>query len=439
MKRPRLLLLCLALTAALLALAVALRPWYAQVVAEHWRAQLKTVPDQRAEILLRKVAALGEPGIPVLVEALGSQRESVARAANRLLTQRLDSWQRSSEEEDERHQAILVEALAEQVGGFGPTAQRNAARLATRVLQWLPDPKVVDRSHVIACCERVFRATEASGGLPSDEQLAAWSMPQEEEAASGADRLRPDDPGEAAASIARLGPLPGGGLPVPLFSEPQRQPEALEPSPLADADAERPRRLSALPIARLLNPLCQPDALSHAPEEVVRGPSLTVPAVEQPSTELSPLRSLRASEPGNGAPLGSAREVTRMETLEVMRLLQAEDEGTVAAARAELGRRGFRTVHFDLARRLFDPDPQVRRRLAVVLPRLRRVDPAPWLLALCRDPAAEVRLAAVTAAASLGKPDLLEQVEQLAGQDPDPRIRHQAARLAGRREGPVPH
>jgi len=130
MKRPRLLLLCLALTAALLALAVALRPWYAQVVAEHWRAQLKTVPDQRAEILLRKVAALGEPGIPVLVEALGSQRESVARAANRLLTQRLDSWQRSSEEEDERHQAILVEALAEQVGGFGPTAQRNAATMA---------------------------------------------------------------------------------------------------------------------------------------------------------------------------------------------------------------------------------------------------------------------------------------------------------------------
>jgi len=128
-----------------------------------------------------------------------------------------------------------------------------------------------------------------------------------------------------------------------------------------------------------------------------------------------------------------------METLEVMRLLQAEDEGTVAAARAELGRRGFRTVHFDLARRLFDPDPQVRRRLAVVLPRILRVDPAPWLLALCRDPAAEVRLAAVTAAASLGKPDLLEQVEQLAGQDPDPRIRHQAARLAGRREGPVPH
>jgi len=277
MKRPRLLLLCLALTAALLALAVALRPWYAQVVAEHWRAQLKTVPDQRAEILLRKVAALGEPGIPVLVEALGSQRESVAGAANRLLTQRLDSWQRSSEEEDERHQAILVEALAEQVGGFGPTAQRNAARLATRVLQWLPDPKVVDRSHVIACCERVFRATEASGGLPSDEQLATWSLPQEEQVAGGGDRLPRTDPGEAAASIARLGPLPGGGLPIPLLSEPPRQPEASEPFRLADADAERPRRLSALPIARLLNPLCQPDALSHAPEEVVRGPSLTVP------------------------------------------------------------------------------------------------------------------------------------------------------------------
>jgi len=426
MKRPRLLLFCLALAAGLLVLAVALRGWYAQVVAEHWRAQLRTVPDQRAEILLRKVAALGEPGIPVLVEALGSERESVARAANSLLTERLHFWQRSPEEDDERNQAILAEALAEQVDGFGRTARRDAAALATRILQWLPDPKVVDRSRVIACCEKVFRTIEGSGGLPSDEQLAVWSPPQTEEVASGSDRLPANDPGEAADSIARFSLLPGGGLPIPLLSEPQWEPEEMGTFRLT---AERPERLSALPIARSPIPPRQPDALLHAPEEIGRVPSLTVPSLQRPSSEPSPPVSLRVGESGEG--------MAEVHTLDLMRLLRAEDERTIAGARAELSRRGFGTVHFDLARRLFDPDARVRCQLAVVLPRLQSVDPGPWLLALCRDPTADVRLAAVTAAASLGGPDLLAQVEQIAREDPDPHIRDQATRIAALRDGPV--
>jgi len=361
MKRPRLLLFSLALAAGLLALAVALRGWYAQVVAEHWRAQLQTVPDRQAEILLRQAAALGEPGIPVLVEALGSRRENVARAANRLLAQRLDSWQRSDDDQNERNQAALAEALAEQADGFGHTARRDAAALAMGILQWPPDPKVVDRSRVIACCEKVFRTIDAGGGLPT--------------------------------------------------------------APL------------------------QPDVLTDAPEEVGRAPLLTASSPlstasvprEPSSSGLSLLRSLRASESADGPSPDSGPEVPRTNTLDLMRLLHADDPQTVGEARKELGRRGFGTVHFDLARRLFDPDPQVRCRLAEVLPRLHSVDPGPWLLVLCRDPAEDVRQAALTAASGLGDPQLLTQMEQIAQQGPLRRIADQATGITARRNGPVQH
>ena len=77
----------LALTAAIgagiIALAALLRGQYPRVLASYWQGQLETVPDHQARALLGQIGGLGDPGIPVLVEALGSQRESVARAAKR--------------------------------------------------------------------------------------------------------------------------------------------------------------------------------------------------------------------------------------------------------------------------------------------------------------------------------------------------------------------
>jgi hypothetical protein len=80
MKGSRALTLTLATTAGVIALLIALRGPSARLAAEHWRKQLDSVPDRRAADLLGRVGELGRPGIPVLVEALGSQRESVARA-----------------------------------------------------------------------------------------------------------------------------------------------------------------------------------------------------------------------------------------------------------------------------------------------------------------------------------------------------------------------
>ena len=62
----------LALCGGLLAAVVGLRGAYVRWAAAHWRGRLAAVSEQRAAPLLRQVAELGEPGMALLAESLGS-------------------------------------------------------------------------------------------------------------------------------------------------------------------------------------------------------------------------------------------------------------------------------------------------------------------------------------------------------------------------------
>jgi len=124
----------------------------------------------------------------------------------------------------------------------------------------------------------------------------------------------------------------------------------------------------------------------------------------------------------------------RADLFDLVRQLRADDARTVAAARAELLRRGLTEVDLELGRRLFDPNPDVRRQLVRALPALQSVDPAPWLLRLCQDEDPEVRMAAMALAGTTGDPQLLDQVEAIARQDADNRIRDLADQLATQRD-----
>jgi HEAT repeat protein len=57
------------------------------------------------------------------------------------------------------------------------------------------------------------------------------------------------------------------------------------------------------------------------------------------------------------------------------------------------------------------------------------VDAVPWLLWLSRDADPDVRLTAITLLATTGDPAMVDQIEQAARQDRDPRIRRQAQRI----------
>ena len=131
-----------------------------------------------------------------------------------------------------------------------------------------------------------------------------------------------------------------------------------------------------------------------------------------------------------GSPPG---EFSEIETTRLMQWLDCGQEPKASGARAELIRRGFTEVHLDLSRRLFDPDPAVRKELARLLPGVRSVDAMPWLLWLSRDADPEVRRVAIGLIATTGDARPLDQIEQAAREDPDPRIRRQAQRIAARR------
>jgi hypothetical protein len=182
---------------------------------------------------------------------------------------------------------------------------------------------------------------------------------------------------------------------------------------------------------------------SHAPSDVAQdatdrstGRRQPEPGAIQPLGLVQDLPETARREGHNGpAANGPAvNELAGVESVELMRQLHAADGQLAARARTELLRRGLSEVDLDLARRLFDPDAEVRKELARQLPRLQSVDAGPWLLFLCHDEQAEVRLTAITLVATSGDPALLEQVEQLAQRDPDARIRDQAERISRQRE-----
>jgi hypothetical protein len=432
MKGSKTLLVTLAMTAGLLALMVGLRGQYARLAAEHWRSQLDTVPDDQARVLLRQVAELGEPGIPVLVEALGSQRESVAREGKQALLEQLDRWQILRARASSPKLAVLADALAERVDRFGPTARNDAADLAARILLWPLDSRTVDRQRVIASCEKVFQASTVRGGeLLEGGPAVGQPLPTERADIVQRRPLPVDDPMELGASLVDLSRLPGGGLPIGSFPEPAAPQHAVT-TLVGDARAERPRRLVVPPIARPLDTWTQP-----ARPATVPGESTATPRSGAPSDPPPPVpnrgRTLPLTQPADDPPGKAPGSFSQMPTVRLMQWLNSREEPGATDARGELIRRGFTEVHLELARRLFHPDAEVRRELVRLLPRVQSVDAAPWLEWLSRDPDPEVRLVAIGLIATTGDAALLDEIEQAARDDPDPRIRRQAERIAGRR------
>jgi len=421
-----------ALTAVLLALAFGLRGQYAQVAAEHLRKQLSTVPDDSVRVLMGQLAALGEPGIPVLVEALGSERESVALAGKGVLLDQFDRWRTLPPRTRSARLAALAAALADNVEGFRATARGDAAELASRILSWPLDPAAVDCGRVISSCENVLRATGVVGSLTAETAAPVQPLPENERADEtrrrplGSESPLPDD-----ISPAELSRFPGGGLPIRSVPPAELQPPRPEIPRVADVGQGQPRHDTGPAAPQSPNPLRQPGRLWVDPEYARLTPERPVsPVAPRQQLHPEPPRPLSPSTPQPSLQPAQVPELQRAESVELMRRLRTGDGWMAAAAEAELVRRGFRTVDVELARKLFDPDPEVRKQLASVLPRLRSVDPVPWLLQLGRDENSDVRLAAIGLMATTGDPTLLVQIEQMAQGDPDPRIQRQARRIA---------
>ena len=195
----------------------------------------------------------------------------------------------------------------------------------------------------------------------------------------------------------------------------------------ADGTGAPPGPLAEVTPAR---PLAQPGATPFS--------SNSADAADRSARQGSESRAVQPLglvQPSSEAALPAADDTQRdVDPFELMRQLRDTDEQTAGRARSELVRRGCTEIDLEVARRLFDPDPEVRKQLARMLPRLQSVDAAPVLLWLSRDQDAEVRLTSITVMATTGDPALLAQVEEIARQDADPRVREQIDRISQQRD-----
>jgi len=449
---------------AVVGLVVGLRRPALCLAARHWTQKLQSAPDEQIEPLLRQAAAWGEEGVPVLVEALGSGREPVARAGRRVIFSELERWKQLPVQERTSRLAVLAEALAARVENFGPTARSDAAELAAQILLWPLESETTSARDVIAHCDTILQAVhaprhrmagmvgpgmrEATGGqmppapaseLPGRETSGAMAPRATRFPGAAPDALRDQ-------TVAEMARLPGGGLPIDWFPRPPSEtPGALSEGRGPEDEPgllDRPsnaRRLSPRGTRSAADPCCPEPADQTPRAQGPASPDRAQTSVLNGEMRLEPdvmsrgMASRQALSAAASSAAGQPDSLARLDALEVMGRIRSADPSAADAAREELVRRGFGPRELELARRLTDPRPEVRRELAQILPGLAGVDAVAWLMWLSRDQDADVRLAAVTVMATTGDPALLRELEKIALKDSDPRVRAAAERLAERR------
>lgn len=396
-----LLTLCLLVTAAVLP----------RILANRYRNQLHSVSDQRAAVLVDKVARLGKPGIPVLAEALGSPRERVASAAGQSLREEMGRWDSLPVSASSRRLQLLAEALAEQVQGYGPTSRTEAAELVREILRRHLDGDVVDRSQVAANCAKVLYATTLERRLSAEKGLLGETEYTNVGGESSALRRTvpaPDSPG--GFQIPRILPDETHTAPLAKPTQPETQPSPSQLPRLLD----QPRRILQPELARALPKFAGPAPVDDAGRQAL-------PDAWE-SRHVRPPESFPPSSP-------PSEDLTVVDTVSLMRRLQSPDEWVVDGAEGELIQRGFTRVHLDLARRLFHPDPQTRKQLVQLLPTIPNLNAVSWLMELSRDADPQVRLAAITLMATSGEPTLMSQLRRVFELDPDLTVRRRAGEI----------
>lgn len=436
-KGTRALVITLAITAALISSAIGLRGHYDRYLAQRLGGELDTATDDRVEALLSEIAALDEAGLPVLVEALASERTIVSQAAQRTLVEEVRTWEKLRPRDSSRRLAVLAETLAGHSPRFSPTSASDSADIARRILRWPLDDGAVDRSRVFADCETVIRAAAdvrrqlAGSGVPSRYEYAAPLDKIGGDRSSEQDSTRrPDTGGPLATGVPLPGvsEVPGGGLPYHTPGKPETIPDDHKPGPDDTVALDSSTAAGRAIVQPRLLPI---DPESSGPIPKFTGPT---PSEHEPTRPMSffnrRITTASDSEGRNSPP----SDWSTADTFSLLGQLHGEDRQSRTLAQRELQRRGFAPAGFALADELFSPNPEVRRQLARRLPDIGFVDSTAWLLRLADDHDPDVRRTAISLIATTGDTKLVGRMERLARADPDPGVRRLADQIARQRQ-----
>jgi hypothetical protein len=399
---------------------------HARIVSSYWHQQLDATPDDEVEIVIRQIAELDTAGIPILVEFLDAKRECAALAAKQELFVQLERWRTLPVNEYTLHLTALAEALAGQVEHFSPAAQIDAGDLASRILLRLSRSSGAERNKLLAVSEKVLRAglnaRGESGRIKAAEFAQPALLPTYDSIISS--ELPLAGPAELTEqSAAGLMPLSEDGMAgKPISSAAKSDEDELQS---ADSLANQPRLLGRQPLSRQ-----QESRIPDSDQTSAKAGQNA--ARDKQSADSGSVRSM-SHDAGKTIDRRLSVSFGGEDNVELIKELNCEDDARAAAIETELLHRGFTRVQLDLARKLFDTDPAVRKRLVQELPDLHDVDTVPWLLQLCRDTDAEVRLGAITLLATSSDPAVLDEVEKIVQRDSDSGIQRIADRITQQR------
>lgn len=351
----------LSLIAAGLIVAYAWLAWTPSAwLVDEMMTALDEAPDGEVVTRIRQIAELGDAGIEPLVESLASSREIVAESAQRQLAGELDRWELLPSAESTAKIARLVKALQSKVPKWPAAPLKVAAEFAHRALRWRLDSRSREAMEIVAGCEAVLKASAiANRPAAAPVSLAAFH----DDATGGNPREAAWNGGDStgalqSAAFDQNGPPPSADLPLDLFPLPAPPPWPNTENASAAKGATPPEQAPSAPgEPALLAPL----------------PGRPVPLEPAPSDAIA------------NRPRATAPSAEFMKHLATMKNLRSLDAAVAAAAEAELRAAGFDDLRLEIARRIGDPDPAVRRALVDQLPRVAGLDARPWLLALLED------------------------------------------------------
>ena len=381
----------LAATAAALIVLIAASQYARWVDAPaRWQAKLAETADDDAAELLHEIAALGDSGLPLLADALGSSRSAVSLGAKQAIIAEMDRWELLSPREASRRLTLLAEALAARAAGYDTSARIVASDLAVRLLIWPLPVEFRSDAELTEACQRVLQANALPLAAAASSQVARSTGP-------GLTRLK--QPRPLATNVEphdlQFPPLP------PML--------AATPAPEVFA-ANEPARLAPPGDAK---PLPVPGDTTGQPVIVAGGPGIATGGNEAVLTSNGP----------------NAQTLHGRNASEVFALWHSPLPEKKAAAEMEFQRRQFNARQVEVGKGLTDPDAQVRRHWAETLPGLSGIDAKPWLLWLSNDADAGVRSAVLTIMATSGDLAMTKRAAQMARDDADPSVRELGARL----------
>ena len=399
--------------------SVGLLAWLAQQISEFGLPTGRASRTRSADDLgqLQHWAEQQEQGLPGLVQALASKQEAIRSTAQRLLLNQLTAWEQLPPEDAAGKMHALAAALAKHVSDYDARGRAVAAELALRMLSWRIQTHASGCSRMVAACGDVLRATSARVKPPSS--LLAKNHPQLPRSNESSEPHFHED------WVAKNGPdfgnprdLPGGGLPLetgPKPAEKDPTPGRLNPSPHAEPLPSESDHFGQR------SPSSQEDSAEDT-WELARSENRSWKPLRQPEGIMT---RTAAEVPDGGDDNG--------DTVLLMRDLHDADSHVVERAAAKLKQRGFGPTQLELAKQMTSSDPDARRQVAEILPRVPGIDAEIWLIWLSRDENPKVRLAAMTVMATTGDPAMLKRLAQMARDDSDPRIREQGERFTSER------